>query len=289
MLPLLEARRDGRLDERERAALERHLPACAGCRDRDAELTQLAALARAPSATTTPLEHRRGRLRLLQAAAVLETHADRRSSLSGYSAAVAHPSRGWRAPLAAAAVALTLLAAGASRSRIDAATPSGAHAAGAPGGGAPAPGAIEAPGSAPTVISPALPPPANATRTATSAKPPAAPLKRTTAPPRPPPAQPEAAQPEAAPPPAAGGGELGGGIDALSRGDFGAAAEQLQAFRQAHPEDARAEDAAFLTILALDRAGKHTAARQAAREYLGVYPRGFRRAEAGAIAARAAD
>lgn len=78
---------------------------------------------------------------------------------------------------------------------------------------------------------------------------------------------------------------LGDGVDLIERGDYGAAAERLAAFRRSHPADARAEDAAFLTIVALQRAGRREAAAAAARDYLGSYPAGRRRAEAQAIAA----
>jgi hypothetical protein len=56
-------------------------------------------------------------------------------------------------------------------------------------------------------------------------------------------------------------------------------ADKLEAFRRASPGEARAEDAAYLTILALQRAGRRDAARDAARRYLEQYPAGYRRAE----------
>ena len=70
----------------------------------------------------------------------------------------------------------------------------------------------------------------------------------------------------------------------MEQGDYGAAAERLKSFADAHPGDARAEDAAFLTIGSLQRAGRAAEAAEAARRYLAAYPNGYRRAEAAAIA-----
>jgi TolA-binding protein len=63
----------------------------------------------------------------------------------------------------------------------------------------------------------------------------------------------------------------------IERGDYATAAEKLEAFRQANPRDARAEDAAYLTILSLQRAGRAAAAAEAARRYLALYPGSARR------------
>ncbi len=78
--------------------------------------------------------------------------------------------------------------------------------------------------------------------------------------------------------------EFTDGVRLMEHGSYGAARERLEAFRRAHPGDARAEDAAFLEIVALDRAGRRDDARAAARRYLTTYPNGFRRAEAEALA-----
>jgi FecR protein len=83
-------------------------------------------------------------------------------------------------------------------------------------------------------------------------------------------------------------GGLADGVDLIERGDYGAAAERLQAFQRGHAGDASAEDAAYLTIVALQRAGRRSAAVSAAKEYLSSYPNGRRRAEAQAIASSAA-
>jgi TolA-binding protein len=73
-------------------------------------------------------------------------------------------------------------------------------------------------------------------------------------------------------------------VGKLEAGDFDGASEALLGFAEAHGSDARAEDADFLAIVALQRAGKQEAAAQAARQYLRRYPEGARRAEARAIA-----
>ena len=60
----------------------------------------------------------------------------------------------------------------------------------------------------------------------------------------------------------------------------------FRAFAENYPGDPRAEDADYMAIVALQRAGRHAAAAQAARVYLIRYPQGARRASARAIAAR---
>jgi outer membrane protein assembly factor BamD (BamD/ComL family) len=67
------------------------------------------------------------------------------------------------------------------------------------------------------------------------------------------------------------------GVGLIERGDYATAADKLDAFRRANPGDARAEDAAYLTILALQRAGRKAAAAEAARRYLELYPGSARR------------
>jgi hypothetical protein len=68
-------------------------------------------------------------------------------------------------------------------------------------------------------------------------------------------------------------------MSAFDSGDNTLAATRFAAFLSQHPRDLRAEDAAYLRVLALQRAGNSAATQQAARDYLGRYPRGFRRAE----------
>jgi FecR protein/Putative zinc-finger len=78
--------------------------------------------------------------------------------------------------------------------------------------------------------------------------------------------------------------EFADAVSAADQGDFGAAASRLDAFSRAHAGDQRAEDAAFLAVVSLQRAGRQAEAREAARRYLSRFPAGYRRAEAAAIA-----
>jgi outer membrane protein assembly factor BamD (BamD/ComL family) len=72
----------------------------------------------------------------------------------------------------------------------------------------------------------------------------------------------------------------------IEKGDFGQAASDLHTFAAQHPDDPRAEDAAFLEALSLSRAGRADDAAEAARRYLARYPNGYRRAEAEKLLAR---
>ncbi len=74
------------------------------------------------------------------------------------------------------------------------------------------------------------------------------------------------------------------GMALVARGDYAAGAEKLEQYRAAHGDDARAEDAAYMAVLALQRAGRRDDAAVAARRYLAAYPNGRRRAEMQAIA-----
>jgi hypothetical protein len=66
---------------------------------------------------------------------------------------------------------------------------------------------------------------------------------------------------------------------ALDVGDNHEAAATFANFLAKHPRDARAEDAAYLRIIALQRSGDSVGMKQAALEYLRRYPAGFRQAE----------
>jgi hypothetical protein len=57
------------------------------------------------------------------------------------------------------------------------------------------------------------------------------------------------------------------------------AAARFARFVQVHGTDPRAEDAAYLQVVALRRSKSHEEARRAAEDYLRRYPHGFRRAE----------
>jgi hypothetical protein len=66
---------------------------------------------------------------------------------------------------------------------------------------------------------------------------------------------------------------------ALDLGDNAAAAAAFGSFLAKHARDPRAEDAAYLRVIALQRSGNSGSMHQAALEYLRRYPGGFRHAE----------
>lgn len=97
--------------------------------------------------------------------------------------------------------------------------------------------------------------------------------------------EPSAPAPEA-PKVAAGATDFADAVRHFERGDYPAAARRLADFSKEHPDDGRAEDAAFLGILSLQRTGKTAEAAAAAQRYLQAYPSGYRRAEAARIAVK---
>lgn len=82
---------------------------------------------------------------------------------------------------------------------------------------------------------------------------------------------------QSAPDPASAG--FRAAMTAFDSGDHALAAASFATFLSQHPSDPRAEDAAYLRILALQRVGHAPAMKQAVQDYLSRYPRGFRRAE----------
>ena len=68
-------------------------------------------------------------------------------------------------------------------------------------------------------------------------------------------------------------------LAALNAGNSREAATAFASFLAKHPRDPRAEDAAYLRIIALQRSGDSSAMKDAALAYLRRYPKGFRRAE----------
>jgi hypothetical protein len=68
-------------------------------------------------------------------------------------------------------------------------------------------------------------------------------------------------------------------MTALDVGDNHQAAVAFANFLERHPRDPRAEDAAYLRVVALQRCGDAAGMREAALEYLHRYPAGFRHAE----------
>jgi TolA-binding protein len=69
----------------------------------------------------------------------------------------------------------------------------------------------------------------------------------------------------------------------LDAGDNAGAAAAFASFIATHPRDPRAEDAAYLRIIAFRRSGDEAGMKQAAEEYLRRYPSGFRHAEVGTL------
>ena len=65
----------------------------------------------------------------------------------------------------------------------------------------------------------------------------------------------------------------------LDAGAHRQAAAAFATFAQAHPQDPRAEDAAYLLVIALQRSGASGDMKRAAQQYLRRYPAGFRRSE----------
>ena len=72
-------------------------------------------------------------------------------------------------------------------------------------------------------------------------------------------------------------------MSALNGGNNNRAAALFGALLAHRPADSHAEDAAYLRVLALQRAGNTSAMNQSAREYLRQYPHGFRHAEVEAL------
>jgi len=68
-------------------------------------------------------------------------------------------------------------------------------------------------------------------------------------------------------------------VHRLQRGDNCEAAAGFAKYLTRYPDDGRAEDAAYLRVIALQRCGSDDETKAAAREYLVRYPSAFRRAE----------
>ncbi len=77
------------------------------------------------------------------------------------------------------------------------------------------------------------------------------------------------------------------GVDALGHGDYATADASLAAFEHAFPDDARAEDAAWMRTVARLRLRDRDGAVELARAYLAAHPNGLRRPEATRIVERA--
>jgi len=73
--------------------------------------------------------------------------------------------------------------------------------------------------------------------------------------------------------------EFRAAMAAFDSGDSAGAEARFARFVAKHPDDSRAEDAAYLRVIALQRIGDDGRRRSAAKEYLLRYPSGFRRVE----------
>jgi hypothetical protein len=334
MRSMVEARRDGRLGERETASLERHLATCAACRAYAERLARYAEQVRAPKGpSVSPLDHQRRRLALLRAATFSAAPAARRTVVLAAALAAA-ASAGGAALLLARAAHRPAIAAVARvgpvlrrlpprRETVVRAVPEARFERASAGGTErvdlhegrvdldvrplladerflvfTADAEVEVRGtvfgveahdgclarvevregrvvvrhlghatfvSAGEAWSPALAesvgPASRPSSHATSAR---------TAAPTTGPAAVRAEVPSASP-------TFADGMRAIERGDYAHAARALDDFRNAEPSDARAEDAAYLVILAHHRAGKHEEAAAAARRFLSSYPQSPRR------------
>lgn len=75
-------------------------------------------------------------------------------------------------------------------------------------------------------------------------------------------------------------------VGSLGAGDYDAAASRLDSFESTYPGDPRAEEAAYLRAITLERAGRRDEARAAAKAYLAKWPSGAHRAQAEKLLAR---
>jgi hypothetical protein len=342
MAELVEARRDGRLRERERASLERHLSTCASCRAAERELARIAAHVREPlEGDVSPIEHQRGRLALLRAAVRPEPRRARWTvAVAPAAAALAlaallaarrpapvplalhlPPPSPPAAALAAARVGATIR--GSPGARFDRTTRLGVDRVDLVEGTLDlevdplGPGqrflvatedaevevrgtvfrveahagqlfavsvtqgkvAVRRRGETSLLLAGDSWPTARGAPPDPSTSPPAVAIGRRARGPRT-----AAPATPAAPPRSEASKAFAEGMALIERGDDVAAAEKLDAFRAAHPGDPRAEDAAFLTVVSLQRAGRAADAKAAARRFLDLYPASARAPAVRAIA-----
>jgi hypothetical protein len=78
--------------------------------------------------------------------------------------------------------------------------------------------------------------------------------------------------------------EFRGAVDLLNGGNAAAAVSAFRAYLARRPPPERAEDATYLLVLALHRAGDEPEAQAAARNYLRLYPDGLRHREVESLA-----
>lgn len=102
---------------------------------------------------------------------------------------------------------------------------------------------------------------------------------RTPSPARPAPPRRASAAPAATPDEADPALDFRAAVAVLDAGANREAAAAFARFLATHPGDPRAEDAAYLHVIALQRSGADDEMKRAAQEYLRLYPAGFRRGE----------
>jgi TolA-binding protein len=262
--PLIESLRDDRLGARERAQVERHLSRCADCRAHLASLERIADALRCEE--PTELEHARSRAFLLRRFAEPDRGPDRRRPTIWLVAAVVAAAGG----AALAAMVLT-----------EAQPPPSM------------PSTTFVPSSIFTPMPPAAPsqsaPEGSASPDDAPDRDRSVPSSRST----PSHASGRSVQPRTAPAPATSarpdGGAAAAFADAVGRvgdGDYGSASERLERFSREHPGDPRVDEADYLRVIALDRAGRPEEARASARAYLAKHPNGSHRREVELVLAK---
>ena len=355
MALLIEAKRDGRLHDRELASIDRHLATCASCAELACDLDQVRVLLRSPTPTPTPLEVQRDRLKLLRAAAVSPSRVSsrKRPAVAAVLAIVAAAAllvvlpRRWTEHSNAVAQMSSMSASVPVRTVTTVAPEGETHFTRTSSGGTEivtlengavnlsvrhldagerflvktGDAEVEVRGTVfrveagddrirsvavvegkvevrfqgatflvtanerwdrPADLPPILPPNAPVARERASAESPATlPLAPSTV--KRAPIAPRSVT-SAKPATDEGTASFVEGVGMMERGDYGAAARHLEAFSKGNPSDERAEDAAFLVIIALQRAGRPTEAAAAARRYLSTYPTSYRRTQVRAIA-----
>ena len=244
---LVEALFDGRLGPSERTSTERHLKTCSECAELLRDLTSLQEMLRSSTSTISPLDHQRARLALLR-----ET---------------ARPSAAKRRPVALLIAGLVTLplAVWASASmfsplRVREMKP------------VPPAATVASSTALPVASSPAPPAPSSfIMRRHPTSRAHNAPVQK---------AAPSASAQELS----QASVDFAEAMKALSRGDFSASAIKLDRFVRTHPGDPRVEEAIYLSAIALERDGRSTEAKEAARRYLIAYPDGAHRAQASRVA-----
>jgi TolA-binding protein len=289
---LVEAMFDARLGPTERASIERHLKNCTSCAELLRDLTSLREMLRS-SAPVSSLDHQRARLALLrQTAAPFATK--RRPVALLVAALVTLPLAVW-----ASTSSLSFLRV---RDVVLAPTtpPAAKTSAIARKQVANEPAPTSAPASSAWIedTSAAPTPATNAAPSTLPLEPPSTPLRAlpglsSSARPVPRKARgvtgekPETATSSvaaSAAPASQASQDFADAMKALARGDFTACAGKLEGFVAAHPRDSRVEEAVYLDAIALERAGRLSDAKAAARRYLEAYPGGVHRAQARRIA-----